>query len=476
MKAIIKPFVSYLEEFARDEDEMTCFATEEESYSAWEVWQLTCGVADHFVKKGMKSGDNVAVRCDRSVGAAIVFCALQAVGAMAVMCDPHTTPEEYVKESGVNIKIDHVIDFNGDRTLDGEKFEVEKAEKKETFDYSKDVFAPALLVFTSGSTGKQKGVTLSQYNYVNHIRNYYAIGGHQPRGDISMQVLPIYHVFGLTSIIDGITHRCPMYFPKEITPDYICRFVEKYRITRFGFVPSFALMMAQVVKEKGYDVSSLLAAVLAGAPCTKDQFMFIQDVLGLKNVPVYGLSECIGISGGSPKESDDDRASSVGKPLPMNDVKIDAPEGEEGEIIVKGPAVMLGYYGAEDETAATFDEAGYLHTGDLGYIDQKGFLHVTGRIKDIIIRNGHNLSPLAIQSKLMKLDFVDVAIVVGVKDDKAGEIPVAIIKLVKGATFDESKIPTVLNKLEMPGEFKIVDEIPLNSAGKVDKMKIKEMF
>ncbi len=99
MKPIIKPFVSYLEEFARDEDEMICFGTEEETYSAWETWQLTCGVAEYFVKKGMKAGDNVAVRCDRSIGAAIVFCALQAVGAMAVMCDPHTAPEEYVKRA-----------------------------------------------------------------------------------------------------------------------------------------------------------------------------------------------------------------------------------------------------------------------------------------------------------------------------------------------------------------------------------------
>ena len=478
MKPIRKCFISYLEEFARDEDDKLFLFDEVNNYSVDDIYRLTCGLATYFTKNGMKSSDNVAIRCDRSIAAVLVFFAVQSVGSLAVMCDPHEAPLDYVKESGVDIKIDHVIDYVGGWTLDGKPFKVTDAEKVDDFDYCKDVDKPALLIFTSGSTGKQKGVTLSQYNYVNHQRNFYVVGSYKfGGGDKAIQMLPMYHVFGIAQVVDSVLHRCPQFFPKEVTPDYICQCIEKYGFTRFAFVPSFALMLAQAKKEKGYDTSTLITAVLAGAPSTREQFEFIESQLGLKIVPVYGLSECIGISGAAGFEDAVDRASSVGKCLPMNEMRTDTPSGTaEGEIIVKGPAVMLGYYGEPEATKAVFDEKGYLHTGDLGYVDEKGFLHVTGRIKDIIIRNGNNISAAAIEQKLASLPFVLQAAVVGVNDEACGEIPVALITLKAGAAYDAGAVAGVLKKIEMPKEIRIVDEIPLTSSGKTDKQKIKELF
>ena len=477
MRLTKKCFFEYLKAYARDEEKKVFLFDETRSFTVGKIFRLTCGVAAHFVKKGVKAGDKVAVRTGRSISSAIVFFALQAVGAVAVLCDPHQAPTDYVKESGVNIGIDHVIDFDGVHTLDGEPFETVDGEEKRSFVHYKNSKAPALVIFTSGSTGKSKGVTLSQYNYVNHIHNFYAVGGHLPRGDSSVQLLPLYHVFGLAQLLDGVIHRCPLMFPKEVTPDYVCQCIEKYGVTRFGFVPSFALAMAQAKIAKGYDTSSLKIAVIAGAPCTREQFLFVQKELGMTIVPVYGLSECIGIAGGAPTESDDDRASSVGKALPMNEIKTDTPSQKaEGEIMVKGPAVMLGYYGDKEETAKAFDKDGFLYTGDLGYIDERGFLHVTGRIKDMIIRNGHNLSAVAIENKLCSLPFVFQAAVVGVADESCGEAPVALVVLKEKATFDGAAVEKIFNKLEMPKEIRVVEEIPLTRTGKKDKQKIKELF
>ena len=207
--------------------------------------------------------------------------------------------------------------------------------------------------------------------------------------------------------------------------------------------------------------------VLAGAPSTFEQFLYIQETLGVKIVPAYGMTELAGISGASPEETDEKRASSVGKILPLTKVRIE----DDGEITVKAPSLFLGYYGEPPVSRKKF-----FHTGDLGFIDEDGFLHVTGRKKDIIIRNGNNLSSLDIEQKLMKLPFIKTAAVVGVKDQASGEVPVAAVVLKKGAVYDKEAIKTVLSKIEMPKKIMIIDQIPINASGKIDKKKIGELF
>ena len=149
------------------------------------------------------------------------------------------------------------------------------------------------------------------------------------------------------------------------------------------------------------------------------------------------------------------------------------PAGVEGEICVESPAIMLGYYGEE---YMPLDEQDRLHTGDLGYLDEEGFLHITGRIKDIIIINGNNVSAARLENKLTSLPFIFNAAVVGVKDEKRGEAPLALVVLKEGETYDEEEVKKVFNKAEMPKEIVIVKEFPLTSSGKIDKQKIKEMY
>ena len=466
MRPVTWGMMHLLERFAKVCPNKAALYSETERYTSQELYRKVQAVAAYLHNKGVVQGDYVGISGTRTINAVIVFFATQYLGAVAVMFDPHAPIAKCKKELGVDIPLKFALDSHGEGfIMDGEEIPF-TALNGTIAKNDIDVHAPAVVIFTSGSTDKSKGVMLSQYGYVNHQRNYAPAGGYTDH-DSAMQLLPIFHVFGLAQIVDGILHRCPIFFPKVVTPEYVLQCIEKYGFTRFGFVPSFALMMADVKREKGYNTDSLQTVVLAGAPATFEQFMYIQDTLGMKVAPAYGMTELAGISGVGPEATDDQRASSVGKILPMTRVKIE----EDGEITAKAPSLFLGYYGE-----APINRRKFFHTGDLGYIDDEGFLHITGRKKDIIIRNGNNLSPLDIEQKLMKLDFIKNAAVVGVKDKTSGEVPAAVVVLKKNAVYDEAAVRCVLNKLEMPREIRILDKMPLNAAGKTDKMKIKEMF
>ena len=175
----------------------------------------------------------------------------------------------------------------------------------------------------------------------------------------------------------------------------------------------------------------------------------------------------------------------VGKPLPLNEVTVQNEEGEEvgigetGEICVRSPVVMLGYYGDEESTKAVL-KGGWLHTGDLGYIDEEGYLHISGRKKDIIIRNGNNISSAKIEAALLKLKYIENAAVVSGRDEKAGEVPCTLVVLKAGETRTEAEIINdlqgSLTKIELPARIKFAEELPLTTTGKTDKERIRKVF
>ena len=326
---------------------------------------------------------------------------------------------------------------------------------------------------------------LSQYNIVNHFRNHSVVVDFN-ENDCSIDLLPIHHVFGLGLLIMGLLKRYKIFFPRILSLEYTAECVEKYSITWLDGVPSFMLALADYHKRTGFKADTLRGGNLGGAPSTKAQFDFIESELGMKLLPVYGQSECIAIAAGCDWESASVRASTVGKFLPMNEGYIldengnEVTRGQEGEICVKGPAVLTGYYGDKNATREVIDEEGRLHTGDLGWVDKEGYLHISGRKKDIIIRNGNNISAGKIEEALYALEVVSRAVVVGVKHEKWGEIPCALVVLNKNQHADEEAIKEALKesllKIELPEKIVIADEFPLTSSGKPDKQKIKEMF
>ena len=200
--------------------------------------------------------------------------------------------------------------------------------------------------------------------------------------------------------------------------------------------------------------------------------MRIEEKLKIRLVPVYGMSECIGIACGDYRDRAEKRCDNVGKVYSMNEVKI----SEEGEICVKSPAKALGYL--QGERITELEE--WLHTGDLGYIDEEGYVHISGRKKDIIIRNGNNISSAKIESELLKLKYIETAAVVCGRDEKAGEVPCALVVLKAGEARTEAEIikdlQGSLTKIELPAKIGFAEELPLTSTGKTDKERIKKLF
>ena len=294
------------------------------------------------------------------------------------------------------------------------------------------------------------------------------------------------HVFGLAVLLMGLYKRYCNFFPKVITIPYAAECIEKHKITRLDGVPSFALALAQHHADTHFCADSLKVGVLGGAPSTKAQFDFIEAELGIKLLPVYGQSECIGITGANETQSDLVRSSTVGSFLPMNrgyildENGMEVPQGTEGEICVKGPAVMLGYLNDKDATREAIDEDGRLHTGDLGWLDGDGNLHISGRKKDIIIRNGNNISARKIEEALHTLEAVSNTAVVGIPHEKWGEVPCALVIPKNGHTVSEESLKEALSgilaKIELPETILFADALPLTASGKPDKQAIKKLF
>lgn len=471
MEATNRSLLECMREFAKEAPEKRFLFTEEYALSARETMGRICGVC-HRLSPVLSKGDVAVLRATRSLGTAVLFYALQCMGVTAVLTDPHIPARKAISECGISFPVKAYltneqagrgISADGDWQVNGEPLDLESEGEFSFGDI--DVHAPAVVIFTSGSTGNSKAVTLSQYNYLNHTLNY-GFGGCYLPSDISMEMLPIHHVFGLAVLTTALFYRYELLFPKEVTPRYITDCLEKYAITRLDGVPSFANAVAEEVKQRG-SKTSLRVGVIGGAPVSKEQFSFIEDTLGLTLVPVYGMSECIGITGAPIATERELRRTTVGVFLPMNRGKLT----DEGEICVQSPAVMMGYWGDEQATRNAIDQEGWLHTGDLGYLDEQGYLHINGRKKDIIIRNGNNLSAVEIERKILSLGGVKDVCAVGVPDQKAGEVPCVMI-----VADEEVDLSLVLTKIELPARVVYAQSIPLTASGKPDKQRVKAYF
>lgn len=330
---------------------------------------------------------------------------------------------------------------------------------------------PGFVIFTSGSTGQPKAVMLSQYNLVNNLVDSQPLG-YYCEDDIALGALPLDHVFGLVLLAGVCVLGYGLYFPENTTVSNLLSCIETERITRMNGVPSLYLAMAEQAQR--YDLSSLRAGFIGGGPYTPEQFHRLEAALDMILIPVYGMSECIGIACGDWRDDAQLRAGGVGRIYSMNTCKILLPDGSEaslgetGEIRVTGPARMAGYY------PHRMPPEELLSTGDLGYLDDKGFLHVTGRIKDIIIRNGVNLSPRPIEDALLSIPGVTAACVVGIPHPLQGEVPCALV--VSGRTTMElfAMLQNLLPKNQIPLEIRLAERLPMTGSGKVDKTAVRE--
>jgi fatty-acyl-CoA synthase len=288
--------------------------------------------------------------------------------------------------------------------------------------------------------------------------------------DMVILLVPIHYVFGLYTIFSAVVTKQSMFIPQSLDIDHIVDCMIKYPITRINAVPSLFLALANNVRAK--EIKNLRYGFIGGAPHTIEQFTQIEHNLGITLIPAYGMSECIGIAIGNYRDSLQNRSSNVGKVYSIHQKKFLS----DGELCIKSPVLALEYLNIGPVT----DADGWLHTGDLGRIDEQGYLHIEGRKKDIIIRNGNNISTIKIEAALLTLRYIESVAVVGVFDDRQGEVPCALAVLKNGEEKSEKEIlddlMMVLKKIEIPSRIIIVEKIPMTSTGKADKVLIKQIY
>jgi fatty-acyl-CoA synthase len=341
--------------------------------------------------------------------------------------------------------------------------------------------------FTSGTTGLPKGATLSHHNIVN---NGYFVAQRQTfsENDRLCIPVPLYHCFGMVmGVLGCVTWGATMVFPGEaFEPKSVLDAVQAERCTALYGVPTMFIAELEHPDFKQYDLRSLRTGTMAGAPCPVEVMKRVISDMHMKEVTIaYGMTETSPVSFQSNRDdSIERRVSTVGTIHPHVEVKIvDAegrvtPRGERGELLTRGYSVMHGYWDDEEKTKQSIDAQGWMHTGDLATLDDAGFCNIVGRVKDLIIRGGENISPREVEEFLYRHPKVQDVQVFGVPDRRYGEVVCAWIKLKAGERCEAEAIRTFCKEqiahFKVPTHIRFVDQFPMTVTGKIQKYLMRQ--
>lgn len=356
-------------------------------------------------------------------------------------------------------------------------------------DIEKDI---AILQYTGGTTGVSKGAMLTHRNVSVNAQQARAIIHMIPEKSGSiLTVLPMFHVFGLTACMNlAIQLGIPQVLNVASPPvfDDILKWIEKYKITFFPGVPAMMTTLVNHPKAASTDFSSLVAVISGGAPLPIEIARKFREVTGASLVEGYGLSETSPLTHINPigVPMDEMVEGSIGLPAPDTMVKIVDPEdysktlpiGEVGELAIRGPQVMQGYYGMPNETKNAMKEGGWFRTGDIAKIDEAGYTYIVDRKKDIIIVSGYNVVPREVEEVLYTHPAILEAAVAGLTHPKKGEMVASWVVLKEGATATEGDIikfcKEYLAPYKVPKQVTFKDELPKSMIGKILRRKLQE--
>ncbi len=352
-----------------------------------------------------------------------------------------------------------------------------------------DIDDPINIQYTSGTTGFPKGATLSHHNILN---NGFFVGElcNYTEADRICIPVPFYHCFGMVmGNLAATSHGACMVIPApSFDPAATLRAVQDERCTSLYGVPTMFIAELSVPDFADYDLSSLRTGIMAGSPCPVEVMKQVIERMSMTEVGIcYGMTETSPVSTQTrADDSIDRRVSTVGRVGPHLEVKVidpatgvTVPRGTPGELCTRGYSVMLGYWEQPDKTGEAVDSAHWMHTGDLAVMDADGYLAITGRIKDMVIRGGENVYPREIEEFLYTHPDILDAQVIGVPDAKYGEELMAWVRLKPGvpALTAESLREFCTGKLahyKIPRYVHIVDDFPMTVTGKVRKVEMRE--
>ncbi len=353
----------------------------------------------------------------------------------------------------------------------------------------------AILLYTSGTSGKPKGVMLTHGNVSTNIEQVHRFAGFSDH-DVLFGVLPQFHSFGLTVLtLMPLVVGCRAIYTARFVPARIVKLMREHRPTALILIPSMYNALLHVKDATAEDFRSLRFVISGGEPLPTATANAFRERFGIQITEGYGLTETSPVTNVCLPHEHERGRGSVGRALPWIDQRVinydtlelvPSGSGVEGEIVLRGPNVMRGYFKLPDETAKAFVDRGpakgYFRTGDIGKIDADGFLSITGRLKEMLIVGGENVFPREIEEVLNQHPAVNASGVVGLADPMRGELPIAFVELKEGQTAEPQ---TLLNwcrerlaGYKVPKEIRIMGEggLPRNPTGKIVRKDLKKLL
>jgi acyl-CoA synthetase (AMP-forming)/AMP-acid ligase II len=345
---------------------------------------------------------------------------------------------------------------------------------------------PAVVIFTSGTEGRPKPVVLSHRALLAGLQMLLHVSRRLPQqidetaGDTGLHTGPLFHIGGVQTLLRAVTVGGTLVMPSgRFDPAEALALIEQYQITRWAAVPTMVSRVLDHPDVRTRDLHSLRSITVGGAPVHSELLERIRSGLPGVNARVptgYGLTENGGQATAASGRDTAERPGSSGRPLPCVELTfLPRPGLPDGEILLRAPTQMSGYYGSDE---SPIDENGWLHTGDLGRLDEAGYLWITGRSKDLIIRGGENIAPVSVERALMGIAGVAEAAVIGVPHPILGE---EVMAFVAGDTDLEparlaEQLRGTIASFAVPSRWHVQHEpLPTNHAGKVDKAVLSEL-
>lgn len=435
--------------------------------------------AGRLWEAGVRAGDVVAVKLPNRTELVVSLFAAWRLGAAATPINPGLTDTEVdyqVSDSRATVLVTDdaaagVSVINPDELLRGSTAPVGTPSHDDL----------ALLIYTSGTTGRPKGVELTHRNISSMAQAM--VGAMEFDSDAhSLLILPLFHVNGIVvGVLSPLLAGGQATITGRFRPQTFFDIVERVRPTYFSAVPAIYAMLAALPDEVTPDTSSVRFGVCGAAPMPVELIDRFEARFGIPIVEGYGLSEGTCASACNPVHGVR-KPGAVGPALPGLTVAIMDPQGnllppgERGEVVVSGPTVMRGYLNRPEETATTVVD-GWLHTGDIGLLDEDGYLTLVDRAKDMIIRGGENIYPKEIESVMYSYRSVHEVAVVGRPDPVLGEVPVAFVCFADGFgdCVEELRdhLAGRLAKYKLPVTISSLPELPKNPVGKIDKPALR---
>jgi long-chain acyl-CoA synthetase len=456
----------------------------------------SAAVAGLLKAKGVGPGDRVGLMLPNLPYFPFAFFGVLRLGGVVVPMNPLLKEREvafHLSDSGAKVLVawNQFADAAraGSEKADAECIIVEPGEFEKQVGEAKPVEEvadrddddTALILYTSGTTGTPKGAELTHDNLRAATQTSVDLVDSGPE-TVTFGALPLFHVFGLTSGLNSCVRvGAELTLLPRFDAGKALEIVQRDKVSTFLGVPTMYAAMLHHEGHDSFDTSSLELCVSGGAAMPVEILRGFEEAFDCKVLEGYGMSETCAIASFN-RPDRERKPGSIGVPVPGVEMKLvdgdgnEVPQGEVGEILIRGPVVMKGYWNREDATRETIDEDGWLHSGDMATVDEDGYFFIVDRKKDMIIRGGFNVYPRELEEVLYEHPAVAEAAVIGIKHESLGEEVAAAVALKKGqeATVDELRayVKERVAAYKYPRVVWIADELPKGPTGKILKREI----